>query len=441
MKILWHMPTFRQHTCGISTRAMHFGRELAEAGHRVEFTVRSDRTDVTAESLAAFDSRFKLKLIEVRASRPVHWSLQARARCSTARRIIRELRAEHDVFISCQPEAVLAYKERWPNRAALLVCGGTTMLHDEADAVRRGPSHGLSSISFRIDRALKRRNERRAFQNADAVVFSSRMLRDVVIEAYKLMPRSLHIAYGGVDARRMRPPGEFERNFARLEFGLCADDLVISWTGRLSPEKNLPLLLRAAAISRSAPRLLIAGDGSMRDSLMALASELNISSRVRWIGAISDVRPLLWASDLFAFPSVSESFGNSLAEAMACGLPSVAIRADGRQIRNASHELLDDGRAGCIVGDSSAESFACAIDELAGSESLRQRFATAAAERARSLFSWQSGGVILAGLVSEMAGAAGRYESARKPFQSIGIDRPTAVPTLGGRTNCVRSQH
>ncbi|MBX3395240.1 MAG: glycosyltransferase family 4 protein [Phycisphaerae bacterium] len=429
MNILWHMPTFRQHTCGISRRAMHFGRELIQAGHHVEFTVRTHRTDVTAESLAMFDKGLKLSLIDVRTSRPVHWSLQSRARYAIARRVVRELRQTHDLFISCQPEAVVAYKERWPNRAALLVCGGTTILHDAADAARHGPSQGLSRISFCIDRVLKRRNERRAFMLADAVVFNSQMSRDAAAESYGLVPHSLHVAYGGVDLERMRRPDESERNSARLKLGLDADQFVIAWTGRLSPEKNLPLLLRAIAISRTAPRLVIAGDGLMKEMLTTLANELKINSRVWWVGANPDVRPLLWAADLFAFPSVSESFGNSLAEAMACALPCVAIRADGRLVRNASRELLDDGRAGRLVNEPSAEAFARAIDELAGNEPLRMQFASAAERRAKSLFNWRSGGATLAGLISKISGAKGGSKSAPKLFESLGAGRSTAVPT------------
>ena len=114
-------------------------------------------------------------------------------------------------------------------------------------------------------------------------------------------------------------------------------------------------------------------------------------------GSQSNVLPYLHAADLFVFPSVSESFGGSLAEAMACGLPCIALAAEGN-IRNASDEMLGRG-CGQIVAGKEPNRLADAIDELATDRDRRRAMGIRASRLALSRFTWTAGGQALQALV------------------------------------------
>ena len=101
---------------------------------------------------------------------------------------------------------------------------------------------------------------------------------------------------------------------------------------RLSPEKDIATLLRAAAIVvRSFPefRLEIAGDGPERPALEQLAASLGVDKQVRFLGEIQDVADLLGKASLFVLPSRTEGISLTILEAMASGLPVVATSVGG----------------------------------------------------------------------------------------------------------------
>jgi glycosyltransferase involved in cell wall biosynthesis len=127
---------------------------------------------------------------------------------------------------------------------------------------------------------------------------------------------------------------------------------------RLSPEKNIPNLLRAAAIVRDADpefRLEIAGDGPCREDLVKLAYELNLGNTVKFLGEVRDIPTLLARSSLFVLPSRSEGISLTLLEAMARGLPVAATRVGGNP------EVVLDGHTGLLVPSDDASALAEAI--------------------------------------------------------------------------------
>ncbi|MFZ5585277.1 MAG: glycosyltransferase [Thermodesulfobacteriota bacterium] len=97
--------------------------------------------------------------------------------------------------------------------------------------------------------------------------------------------------------------------------------------GRLDPQKNFPLLIRAFAIAQAACpdwRLVILGEGPLRPELQALADGLGLSDRVHLVGRVDDPFTHLRRAEVFVMSSDYEGFPMSLLEAMSCGLPVVA---------------------------------------------------------------------------------------------------------------------
>ena len=94
--------------------------------------------------------------------------------------------------------------------------------------------------------------------------------------------------------------------------------------GRLAPEKNLGLLLRAVAASGIAGvRVVLAGGGTCRAEWEALAADLGLGSRVIFPGFLADPASCYGAFDLFAMSSDTEQMPLALLEAMAAGLPAI----------------------------------------------------------------------------------------------------------------------
>lgn len=140
---------------------------------------------------------------------------------------------------------------------------------------------------------------------------------------------------------------------AMADMGLAPERMAVVWNGidlekypyqapraggpavtvaRLSPEKDIATLVRAAAVVvRSLPEfhLEIAGDGPERQSLQQLAASLGLVNHVRFLGEIHDVAELLGNASLFVLPSRTEGISLTLLEAMARGLPVVATIVGG----------------------------------------------------------------------------------------------------------------
>jgi len=263
-------------------------------------------------------------------------------------------------------------------------------------------------MAFALDRWLKHRNEACAFEAADLCVFDSHTTRDRVIASYEVSPQKCFTVYGGIDENDHRPPTTDLRAAARARLGVSPGDVVLAWTGRLSPDKNLLLVIRALPMCRHRPtRVFLVGDGPERGALQAICKAENLDGVVTFAGAVSDVRPYLYAADIFVFPSMGESFGGSLAEAMACGLPCIALRGDGVRIMNATREILGDAGCGVLVSSDTPLALAVKIDELVSDPSRRRDIGRRASVRAREAFSWSQGGRRLCGLVDGLLGGQG----------------------------------
>ena len=171
----------------------------------------------------------------------------------------------------------------------------------------------------------------------------------------------------GVD---LAPFREQFQPFARSKFGFTSYDVIVIYVGRLGPEKNIPFLLRAfyGAVQAS-PNLglLLVGDGPERDNLEAMVEHMNIAERVRFTGLVNykDLPPYLASADVAATASVSETFGLSVVEAMASGLPILGIRSPG---------IVDnvvDGVSG-LLAENDLASFAAKMMMLVNDRELRQ---------------------------------------------------------------------
>jgi rhamnosyl/mannosyltransferase len=154
--------------------------------------------------------------------------------------------------------------------------------------------------------------------------------------------------------------------------------------GVLRPYKGLQILL--LAMTKVQGRLVIAGRGSHRAELEALAHRLGVAKRVTFLGEVSETerRQLLHACDVFVLPALDrrESFGIAQLEAMACGKPVVSSDLPtGISVVN-RHE-----RTGLLVPPGNQDALADALNRLLGDEFLRRQLGRAARARVELEFS------------------------------------------------------
>lgn len=125
-----------------------------------------------------------------------------------------------------------------------------------------------------------------------------------------------------------------QRGEVRQSLGIPPDIRVLLYVGRLAQEKNLAVLLEMAALAmRRDPslRLWLVGDGPYRSECRQIVRDLGIGDRVRFVGAVprEEVGRYYAAADLFVFPSITETQGLVVQEAMTYGLPAVAVSGGG----------------------------------------------------------------------------------------------------------------
>ena len=116
----------------------------------------------------------------------------------------------------------------------------------------------------------------------------------------------------------------------KIENKLQNDDLVIGHIGTFKESKNQKFLLKIVKVLKEqnkSVKLLLVGDGSMRDELETMCKDLDISDKVIFTGTRDDIDVILNSMDVFVFPSTFEGLGLVLLEAQAAGLPCVVSEA------------------------------------------------------------------------------------------------------------------
>lgn len=157
------------------------------------------------------------------------------------------------------------------------------------------------------------------------VVCPSRTLVDIATRLWRLPRQRIRYLPNGVDLGRFAPPSPAAAAEARKRFGLAPADVVIGNVGHLRAEKNQERLLRAFAplAARRAVKLLLVGDGPLRENLQHQARTLHMADRVIFAGLVDDPLAAYHAMDIFALSSDTEQMPLALLEAMAVGLPVV----------------------------------------------------------------------------------------------------------------------
>jgi glycosyltransferase involved in cell wall biosynthesis len=207
-------------------------------------------------------------------------------------------------------------------------------------------------------------------------------------------PEKIATIVNGIDLDRFCGAAPEQVAATRASLGLAPGTILCLAVGRLFPQKNYPLLLRALdaarrlgcrpASRRSDLRLFIAGEGPERAAIEALIRKLDLGGQATLLGLRDDIPNLLRAADLFVMASHYEGLGCAAIEAMAASKPVIATNVEGLR------DVVVSGRTGMLVPAGDTEAMALEIGRLATDAGLRARMGREGRKRAEEVFSLES---------------------------------------------------
>lgn len=262
---------------------------------------------------------------------------------------------------------------------ALILCGIPAALAGIDRVVMT--EHGLYQL---IERPSYRRSAQRYCRYAHDITVVDPLQADYFRDEMDVPASKLHYVANGV---RLNLQSKEQIASVRQMLGIPADSFLFVYVGRLTPVKDLDVLLRAFAWlsgpGAASWRLCLVGDGAERERLEGVCGELGLRERVSFLGARSDVSRILPAADAFVMSSRTEGLPMALLEAMACGVPCVATAVGGIPA------LLANDR-GILVPPQDPRRLSEAMATLQGSPELRSRIAASALENVRKHYSLDS---------------------------------------------------
>jgi glycosyltransferase involved in cell wall biosynthesis len=213
-------------------------------------------------------------------------------------------------------------------------------------------------------------------QRCNHIVITSESMREILIDEYGLESRYTVIPTG----IELEPFQQADGKAVRTKMGWDKDVIIIS-TGRLAVEKNWETLIEAVALAAEAHpnlKLAIMGDGPQRDSLEKFIQNIGAGNRVQLLGMVPfvEVPALLKAADLFGFASTTETQGLVTMEALAAGLPVVAVDAPG------TRDIVQHQQQGLLV-ENESQALANAISQVLENQDLYHRMHASTAERVK----------------------------------------------------------
>jgi glycosyltransferase involved in cell wall biosynthesis len=209
-------------------------------------------------------------------------------------------------------------------------------------------------------------------------------ISDFVLEAVRgsVGPRAERLHYF-INTDRFRPDPSVRREVRRA-MGV-GDEFVAVTVAYLIKDKGIDVAFKALAQLPDGVVLWVVGEGPEQGKLQALAQELGLGGRARFLGPKRRVEPFLQAADCALCPSIwAEAVGLVNLEALACGLPVVASRVGGIP------EFVEDSRSGFLFTPGDHRELAERICRISGDPEFRHRMGQEARSRVMERYSTQS---------------------------------------------------
>lgn len=241
----------------------------------------------------------------------------------------------------------------------------------------REPFEGLQAFKMSLYEAIERTVHRYCVDSIIAVSsqIESKFKAEGEVSRVTCVRNGIDLEGKSVQTDRWR---------TRKDLGVDAGTCLIGTVGRITPVKGIPYLLEAARIllrQGANVKVLVVGDGSIRQDLMTQTRDLGVSENVVFLGHREDTDELLQALDIFVLPSLSEGIPMALLEAMAASRAVVASRVGGIP------EIVEDGFEGFLVEPMDVNSLAEKCRRLIESPDVARKMGEQARKRVERDFS------------------------------------------------------
>ena len=246
--------------------------------------------------------------------------------------------------------------------------------------------------------------ERTAVEAAAAVIAVSDGMRDDLLAVYPAVPADrVRVIHNGIDTSEYRPDPATD---VLDRYGVDPGRPSVIFVGRVTRQKGLPVLLRAASAIDPAAQLVICAGQADTPELEAEVSDLARQLRANRTGVIwlsgmlpkREVIQLLTHATVFVCPSLYEPLGIVNLEAMACGTAVVGSRVGGIP------EVVADGKTGLLVPADDPAALARALNVLLADRPLAADMGRLGRARAEAEFGWSSIAAQTVALYAELAG-------------------------------------
>ncbi len=225
------------------------------------------------------------------------------------------------------------------------------------------------------------------FNHVDKIIVTSRAYKELIESYYKIDGNKIAIIPCGVDTEIFSPL-RFRKETQKERFGIL-NETVVLFVGRLVEQKGLEYLLQAMpSVIRefNDTVLLIVGDGNCRNELENLTKKLGLQKYVQFLGSLpSDQIPAIMSlATVFVLPSLVESFGIVLAEALSMEKPVIASKVGGVP------EVVEEGKTGILVSRMDVKGLSNSIASVLSDQNRAKAMAIEGRKSVIRKFSWQS---------------------------------------------------
>jgi 1,2-diacylglycerol 3-alpha-glucosyltransferase len=215
-------------------------------------------------------------------------------------------------------------------------------------------------------------------KGCDLVIAPSKGLKQVLTNFG--VASDIEVIPNGVD---IKPFQNVAQPIPRHKLGFQPEDIVLTYMGRIGPEKNLAFLLRAfagVANTYDNVHLLIIGDGSERENLQDLVRIMGIGNRVNFTGMVpyTNLPAYMAVADAFVTASVTEVHPLSVIEALASGLPVIGIQSPG------IGDTIEDGITGYLAKKEDLAEFTAKLSRIIVDDEHREDMSKQARQAARN---------------------------------------------------------
>jgi UDP-glucose:(heptosyl)LPS alpha-1,3-glucosyltransferase len=223
-------------------------------------------------------------------------------------------------------------------------------------------------------------------KKAKKLIVISNSVKEDIVKYYNTSEEKINVVYSGVNLKEFNPENIKYKEEIREKHEISPDDILLLFVGNPYERKGLEFVIRALSkIKQKNVKLLVSG----RDEpgrFQSLVNELGLTGRVVFrVGLSTDINKYFSAADIFVLPTLYETFGLVIIEAMASGLPVIT---SGSKFAGAS-ELIEDGKDGILLKDpKDYEDIAEKLKYLINSENVRKQMGKEANKKAGK-YTWE----------------------------------------------------